>query len=74
MFNCDISYRLTEKKLFERSVKSKMAAISFDVTDPIMSPDLINIHKYCIRVTFAINAITYPSGSTLFHFTFDRTF
>ena len=50
-----------------------MAAISLDVTEPIMSPDLFNIHKYCIRVTFAINAIIYPSGS-VFHFTFDRKF
>ena len=50
-----------------------MAAISFDVADPIMSPDLFNIHKYCIRVTFTINATTYPSGS-LFHCTSDRTF
>ena len=36
-----------------------MAAILFDVTDPIVSPDLFNIHKYCIRVTFTINATTY---------------
>ena len=54
-------------------MKSKMAAILFDVTDPIVSPDLFNIHKHCIRVIFTINATTYPSGS-LSHCTFDRTF